>query len=162
MRRNNWAKLALWCGTLFLGAAVPAQAALTLYTPFGGDGFVAPGETPLPASPGDSAQRGIAYNAANDHLYVANRTGGTFVNILNGSTGASVGNLNVTGISGGTLVLNAIRVASDGTIYAANLESPANVSTSLNLKIYRWANESAAPTAILDAPMPAGFRFGDN
>lgn len=162
MRRNNWATLSLWCGTLFVAASLPAQAALTLYTPFGGDGFVSQGEGPFPAGVGDNNQRGIAYNAVNDHVYVANRTTGTVVNILNGSTGASAGTLNVTGISGGTFAINCIRVASDGAIYAANLESPANVSTSLNLKVYRWANEGAAPTTILDAPMPAGFRFGDN
>jgi hypothetical protein len=161
MKRNNWTKLALWCGTLILGASVPAQAALTLFTSFGGDGFVSQGEGPFPAGIGDNNQRGIAYNAANDHLYVANRTGGTAVNILNGSTGASVGNLNVTGVTGGTLAINSIRVASDGTIYAANLESP-GAAASLNLKVYRWANEAAAPTTILDTPMPVSFRFGDD
>src|SRR5437868_4971315 len=110
MRRNNWAKLALWCGTLFLGASLPAQAALTLYTPFGGDGFVSQTEAPFNGVLGD-VQRGIAYNAANDHVYIANRNGGTAVNILNGSTGASVGNLNVTGVTGGTFAINQVRVA---------------------------------------------------
>src|SRR5205823_3779889 len=70
MRRNNWAKLALWCGTLFFAASLPAQATLTLYTPFGGDGFVSQGEGPFPAGVGDNNQRGIAYNPANDHVYV--------------------------------------------------------------------------------------------
>jgi hypothetical protein len=161
MKRKNWLIGAMFSATALLGIAVPANAALTLYTSFGGDGFVSAGETPFPASPGDSAQRGMAYNATNDHVYVANRTGGTAVNILNGSTGASVGNLNVTGIAGGTFTINQIRVGSDGTIYAANLESP-TATTSGNLKVYRWANESAAPTTVLDATMPTGFRFGDN
>ena len=161
MKRNKWAKLALWCGTVVFGASLPAQAALTLLTSFGGDGFVSQGEGPFPAGAGDNNQRGIAYNAATDHVYVANRTGGTAVNILNGTTGASAGTLNVTGITGGTFAINCIRVASDGAIYAANLESPASGATG-NLKIYRWANESAAPTTILDTAMPTSMRFGDD
>jgi hypothetical protein len=146
---------------LALILSISAQGALTVYSPFGGDGFLAPGETPFPASPGDSAQRGIAFSPVTNHVYVVNRTGSLAVNVLNANTGASAGNLNVTGISGGTFALNQIRVATDGAIYAANLESPAS-GASLNLKIYRWANEAAAPTTVLDTPMPASFRFGDD
>jgi hypothetical protein len=161
MNRKYWLMRALPFAIAILGVSVPASATLSLYTPFGGDGFVSQGEGPFPAGVGDNNQRGIAYNAATDHVYVANRTGGTTVNILNGSTGASAGTLNVTGITGGTFAINCIRVATDGAIYAANLESPALGATG-NLKIYRWANEGAAPTTVLDATMPTSFRFGDN
>ncbi len=161
MNRKYWAMTALSFATAILGASVPANAALNLYTPFGGDGFVSQTEAPFTGGVGDNNQRGIAYNAVNDHVYIANRTGGTAVNILDGSTGAVAGSLNVTGITGGTFAINQIRVTSDGVIYAANLESP-SATTALNLKVYRWANEAAAPTTVLDTTMPTGFRFGDD
>ena len=85
---------------LFLGAA-SAQAAFQLepLTSFGGgDGFMSLGEGIFPAT-ADNNQRGVAYNAANNHLYVVNRTGGLTVPILNGDTGAQIGTLDTTGVA---------------------------------------------------------------
>jgi len=161
MKRKHWGEWVLCASGLLAAAATPSRAALKLYTSFGGDGFVSQSEAPFAGGTGDNNQRGIAYNATNDHVYMVNRTGGTAVQILNGTTGALAGTLNVTGITGGTFALNDIRVAGDGAIYAANLISP-SATTALNLKVYRWANESAAPTTILDTTMPTGFRFGDD
>ena len=147
---------------LFLGAA-SAQAAFQLepLTSFGGgDGFMSLGEGIFPAT-ADNNQRGVAYNAANNHLYVVNRTGGLTVPILNGDTGAQIGALDTTGIAGGTFAANQIRVADDGAIYAANLTTGANTGTGA-LKIYRWANESAVPTVVYSGDAgAAGARFGD-
>lgn len=125
----------------------------------GGDGFVAPGERAYLTT--DNTQRGLGYNAVNNHVYVVNRAGALSVNILDGSTGADVGTLNITGITGGTFVLSTITVGADGAIYGANLST--NTSTSA-LKIYRWADESSAPTVVFSgAPTGAvGARFGDN
>ena len=65
--------------------------------------------------------RGLAYNATNDHLYIATRdtlgtsvTGGVI--ILNGTTGDSIGSLNMTGITGGTFAFNRLGITSDGRI----------------------------------------------
>src|SRR5204862_3289670 len=104
MRRNHLLIAASTFVILFV--SISAQAALTVYSPFGGDGFLSPGEAPFPAAT-DSAQRGIAYNPTNNHVYVVNRTGALAVNVLDGNSGAGAGSLNVTGLSGGgTFVLN--------------------------------------------------------
>ncbi|MCA9234432.1 MAG: PEP-CTERM sorting domain-containing protein [Planctomycetales bacterium] len=136
-------------------------ATLSPLTSFGGgDGWLAPGEDPNLTT--DNTQRGMTYNAANDHIYVVDRNGGTTVEIYNGTTGASVGSLDMTGLSGGVFLLNSIDVADDGAIYAANLRTntdPANSATTL--KIYRWANEAAAPTLAYNAQPGPGLRLGD-
>ncbi len=127
----------------------------------GGDGVLAPGDRTYLAN--DNNQRGLAFNATNNHVYVVSRTGGLSVNIIDGITGADVGSLSTAGITQGTFVLNAIGVGADGAIYAANL-STNTASATQPLKIYRWANESATPTvAFTGAPTGAtGARFGDN
>lgn len=111
--------------------------------------------------------RGGSFNPVTGNLLVATRAGGTGVRILNGSTGAAVGTLNMTGVAGGriaveasTFALNMIGVASDGAIYGANLTTDASTSP---FRVYRWANESAEATVVF-AGNPGGtgaLRFGD-
>ncbi len=105
--------------------------------------------------------RGGGYNSATGNFLVVTRAGGTSVQILNGATGAALGQLNLTGVSGGTFALNMIDVAADGAIYAANLTTD---SSTTPFKIYRWANESAVPTlAYSGNPLTTGLgRFGDD
>jgi len=123
-----------------------SNAALTL-NPLasfgGGDGWLSPDESAQLST--SNTQRGLTYNSANNHLYVVDRDGGTSIHILDGDTGAPVGTLDNTGISGGTFPLNMIDVADDGAIYAANLEIGAD------FKVYRWADEASAPTVAFDA-----------
>lgn len=102
--------------------------------------------------------RGGGFNPTTGNFLVATRAGGTTVKILNGATGAEVGSLNTTGISGGTFALNMIDVAADGAIYGANLTTG---STASPFRVYRWANESAAPELIYSGDPGAG-RFGDS
>lgn len=110
----------------------------------------------------DNTQRGLAYNKKTQHLLVVNRAGGLTVQILDASTGADVGVLDTSGIAGGTFVLSMIGVADDGVIYAANLSTS---TTAPNLKVYRWEDESAAPTVAFEGD-PAGGgnnqRWGDS
>jgi len=105
----------------------------------------------------DNATRGVAYNPVNDHVYVVSRTGGLKVIILNAATGDSLGQLDVTGISGGFFSLNMIDVASDGVIYACNLSLNSGADTVF--KVYRWANESSAPTVAVSWRVDG--RYGD-
>lgn len=105
----------------------------------------------------DNAARGIAYNPVNDHVYVVSRTDGLKVVILSAATGDSLGKLDVTGISGGTFALNMIDVTSDGIIYACNLST--NTSGDTVFKVYRWADESSAPTVAVSWRVNA--RVGD-
>lgn len=108
----------------------------------------------------DNTQRGLSYNPTTGHLLLVNRAGGVSVNVLNSTTGADLGFLDVTGISGGTFALNLIGVADDGSIYAGNLTTDTSAN---NFRLYRWANESATPTLVYSGnPGPSAVnRFGD-
>lgn len=106
-------------------------------------------------------ERGVAYNRLNNHAYIVSKAATpTRVAIVDGDTGADLGALNVTGITGGTFVLTQIGVADDGSIYAANLTVGSVASP---FKIYRWATEAAAP-ALVYSGSPSGaqtLRYGD-
>ena len=108
----------------------------------------------------DNTQRGIAYNPLTGNLLLVNRTGGLSVNVMDGTTGADKGSLKVTGISGGTLALSQIAVASDGAIYAANLVSPSSGASPF--RVYRWADENASPVLVYSGELASGTRWGDN
>ena len=150
---------ALSTTALLSAVSLSASAALELQalSSFGGgDGWLAPGESGFNAATGATV-RGITYNAATNRVYVVDREGGTAVKILDGDTGLQVGTLDLTGVAGGTFVLSQIDVADDGAIYASNLST----SATSNFKVYRWANEAAAPTVAFDGP--AGrIRTGDS
>jgi hypothetical protein len=146
-------------------ATVSAEAAWMLtpkLTFGGGDGWLSPAEaTHLQ---GASLQRGLTYNATNNHLYLVDRNGGNFIRILDGDTGALLGSLNMTGITGGTFAINMVDVDDAGIIYASNLSGDTDVSP---FKVYRWANEAAAPTVAFDSiatPIANGadIRIGDS
>lgn len=124
---------------------------------FGTGGWLAPGSRAyIPAAPGDNNQRGMVYSAVNNRVYIVNRTGGVSVNIMDGTTGADLGSLDVTGVTGGTFAANMIGVGDDGAIYVGNLQAAAGT----NFKIYRWANDAAAPTVAFDGLTSLG-RTGD-
>jgi len=151
------------CASLLLAlGAVPVVAQYQLNQIWS----IAPGQRTYITS-GD-LQRGIAYNPVTDSVLVVNRSGALSVNRVSASTGANLGTLNVTGITGGNgAVLNMIDVADDGTIYAVNLTTDSSVGTS-PFKIYRWTSESAVPTVVYSGDISGGDsnaanrRFGDN
>jgi hypothetical protein len=99
--------------------------------------------------------RGMALNKVTNHLLVATRTITHRIVVLNAATGDSVGQLDMTGVTGGTYPLNKVGAADDGVIYACNL------NTGSGLKIYRWANESAVPVIAADTTMAGITRYGD-
>src|SRR3954463_7983003 len=105
---------------------------------------------------------GMVY--ANGHLYLVSHASvnGSSANIriLDGSTGADLGALNSTGITGGTFAVNAAAAGSDGSIYVGNLTT--NSATS-PFKVYKWATEASAPVVAYsgDAGL-AGARVGDD
>jgi hypothetical protein len=132
---------------------------------------IAPNSVPYVTSA--NTERGLAYNPKTDHLILVSRAAALSgtppleIEILNSATGAKIGTLNKTGISGGTFILNQIDVADDGVIYASNL---ATDTAANNLRIYRWSNETASPVLIysdnpanpgnLGTPL-YGMRLGD-
>lgn len=153
---------------LFLSAALAvvagpavASAAVTL-TPLssfgGGDGWLSPGEGGYTFLGTANNERGLAFG--NGHLYLVSRNGGNFIRILDPSTGADLGALSTTGISGGTFPVNAAAVGGDGAIYVANLTTQ---STTSAFKIYKWANEASAPSVAYSGDSGlAGARVGDS
>jgi hypothetical protein len=111
-------------------------------------------------SSGDS-QRGIAYNPATDNVLIVNRNSGLSVNSVAGSSGANVGTLNLTGISGGTLALNLIGVGTDGSIFAVN-QSNNSADTNTPVNVYRWANEAAVPEKIFSGDISGNDANANN
>ena len=78
------------------------MTALTTWSP-NNDGWLAPGESGYAFLGTANNQRGLAYG--NGHVYLVSRTGGNFVRILDQNTGADLGALDVTGVSGGTFAV---------------------------------------------------------
>lgn len=154
-------KYILTCSLFAL--AVPAwgaTAVMSAMTGFRGDGWFAPGENGYGFLGTASNERGLDYSPVTGHLYLPSRTGGASVRILNSATGAEVGTLDMTGVSGGTFAINQVSVADDGTIYVANLIGAPGTTVANPFKIYRWANESALPTVFSTVSL-GGVRLGD-
>ncbi len=131
-----------------------AQISIGPLTTFGGDGWLANGESSYLAN--DNLARGLAYG--NGHLYLASRTGGNNVRVLNPLTGADLGGLDLTGVSGGAFAINMISVGGDGHIYVGNLTTQASTSP---FKVYRWVSEASIPTTVYSGAPIEGGRVGD-
>lgn len=137
-------------------AVAPGDLAVSKLTSFGGgDGWLAPGEGGYAFLGTGNLERGIAFG--NGQLYLVSRQGGVHVRRLNALTGADLGGLDVTGVSGGTFAANMIGVARDGAVYVGNLSTAA----ATNFKIYRWSSDGAAPSVAYDAA-PGAPRLGDS
>jgi hypothetical protein len=150
--------LLFWCICLAGTITLRAQFSMTPLTSFGnGDGWLSPGEGGYAYLTTGNTERGIAYG--NGHLYLVSRATGIDIRILNALTGSELGALDTTGISGGTFAVDMVCVGGDGAIYVNNLTSQSTMSP---LKIYRWANEAAAPTVVYTGDSGlAGARVGD-
>src|SRR5439155_17968932 len=129
---------------------------------------------------GTPNERGIAYNALSNQLYVVQRSGNNYtVHVVDASSGTKLYNLKTNGIlpvvasevSGANGIgLVAIDVADDGAVYACN-ESPnagggSDLSTNKLFRVYRWANSDSntLPTQIFEgdpAAQSSNFRWGD-
>jgi hypothetical protein len=157
MRRSTPLVFLLCAGFSFVASSLFA-ATLTPYSSFGGDGWLAPGEGGYTFLGTANNERGLSYG--NSHLYLVSRSGGNNIRILDQATGADLGALNNTGITGGTFAINNAAVGGDGAIYVGNLTTQ---STTTPYKLYRWANEAATPTVAYagDAGL-AGARVGDS
>ncbi len=106
-----------------------------------------------------SVTRGLGYGMVdgNHRLYVVTRSaayGGKQIFIYNATTGDSVGALDTTGISGGTLVLNEVEVSADGKIFACNLAAGGF------FKVYRYDTEASSPVTVINYDA-TGLRLGD-
>ena len=150
------------CQILLFGASAMlaghgAAAALTALTTFGGgDGFLSPAENAFFAA-GDNT-RGMAYNPATNSVVVVSRAGASGSGVIIDPTGAQTATLNTTGITGGTVTLGPIGIDNNGVLYASNIASPVTAG----LKVYRWADQTAAPTVVFSSTTITTGRMGDN
>jgi hypothetical protein len=147
--------------SLFVCLALTTHAQVTLSTlnSFGGgDGWLAPGEGGYTFLGTANNERGMAFG--NGHLYLVSRNGGNNIRVLDPVTGADLGALNNTGISGGTFPVNMVGVGGDGVIYVANLTTQ---STTSPYKVYSWATEGSVPAVAYSGNGGlAGSRLGDS
>jgi len=118
-----------------------AQATLTPLPGFGVGGWIAPGTYPFLGTV--SNERGLAYNPTTGNLLLVSRTGGASVQVLSGATGANLATpFDMTGITGGTFVVNMIDVGDDGAVYVGNLAT----AVTSPFKVYSWAAEALGPS----------------
>ena len=95
--------------------------------------------------------RNMTYNAGK--LYLVYNT--SDIKVVNAQTGADLGNLDKTGISGGTLTLCDVKCC-DGKIVACNL------ATAGEFRVYVWDNDNSAPRLLLSTTNFGGAtRIGD-
>ncbi|HKQ40394.1 MAG TPA: immunoglobulin domain-containing protein [Verrucomicrobiae bacterium] len=115
----------------------------------------------------DGNTRSIAWSPVSGNLLVASRSGNSnAIYALDGDTGAFKFALLPPdgGFVGGTLVLNQIAVADDGTVYAANLTTDGATN---HLKLYKWFGDyDNEPCQLVWEGNPAGddnvhLRWGD-
>ncbi|MFQ3586257.1 MAG: DUF4623 domain-containing protein [Fimbriimonadaceae bacterium] len=158
------ARFGAFAPVLLLSGLAVANVTATMApkTSFGNNGWIAPNTT-LDWLTTDNSVRGLAFNPVTGNLLVVarNAVSGNGVRILDGQTGAQLGQMsNGTGVvSGGTFVVNMIGVSEDGQIFVANLTT--NTSTS-PFRIYHWTSEADTPTVAYSGnPTTGGGRLGD-
>jgi len=143
--------------------SVSAQTVtMTPLTTWGANGWLAPGAGGYQYLTAGNTERGLGYG--NGHVYLVSRAnvGGsaTNVRILDPNTGADLGGLNNSGISGGTFAVNNMAVGGDGVIYVANLTT---ASSTTAFKVYSWATEGSAPVVAYSGTAGlSGARVGDD
>lgn len=158
--------MAACCGALAIASSAWAQSPIPVFTNLWNLGSGTNSEAGLPndlPSAGNNV-RGIAINPITTNVLYASTTGGTnngnnHVTVLNSAAdGLYVGQLNASGVFGGTLNLSPVKVADDGAIYACNV-----VLAGGELRVYRWASEADfEATATVVAAMPSvTTRLGD-
>lgn len=136
-----------------------SMSPLTTFSP-SSDGWLAPGEGGYTFLGTGSLERGFAYDPINSELLLVSRLGGNNIRRLNSSTGADVGALNNTGITGGTFAVNKVAVAGDGRIYVGNLQGA--MGAAAPFKVYSYANNAAAPVVAFSGNALTGARLGDS
>src|ERR1051326_465567 len=103
--------------------ANPASAQVTMsplatWSP-NGDGWLAPGEGGYTFLGTGNLERGLGFG--NGHVYLVSRNGGNNVRILDALTGADLGGLNMTGVSGGTFPVNNMGGGGGGATFVSDL-----------------------------------------
>jgi trimeric autotransporter adhesin len=114
-----------------------------------------------PAWLADGLQRGIAFGEVDGRhlLFVASGESGGLIRFLDSSTGAEIGTLDTTGISGGWFAINDVEVSEDNIIFACNMTINAQEEA---FKVYRWDGIDSEPRLVIQfQPDTLRSRLGD-
>jgi hypothetical protein len=91
----------------------------------------------------DNTQRGLTYDRVTGRLVLLSRAPTNGVHLLNATTGADVGEMDLSGlIAAGTFPLNLAAAADDGAVFACNLLASATTDSFI---IYRWLSANVYP-----------------
>ncbi len=104
-----------------------------------------------------NGEDGIAYG--NDHVYASFNH--DQIKFLDPANGDSRGDLDMTGVDGGSLKISDVETSADGSILACNVVDH-NGNGTATFKIYRWASETSAPEVYLEYEVSDVVRLGDN
>ncbi|WP_115869836.1 DUF5018 domain-containing protein [Marinoscillum furvescens] len=105
----------------------------------------------------NNGEDGIAYG--NGHVYVMSNH--DKIKVLDPADGAVLADLDNSNISGGSLKLGDVETSADGSILACNVLDFNGQGTAV-FKVYKWANESAAPEVYIEYEVSEAVRLGDN
>src|SRR5438128_2149770 len=107
-----------------------------------------------------NTDRGLAYNAASNHVILGTRSGGNGAYVFDAATGVYLTNLDMTGVSGGSILAwDALLASDDGKVFGFNVSQT-------TFKIYLWTNYSSPPYLAYGPGDPSSgllssFRVGD-
>jgi hypothetical protein len=148
--RGKWLSKKLTPLAVFAALLAASAQAQVTYTPvFTNLWVVSAGTYPgMPANSGNNC-RGIGIDPVTTNVLYFSSTGGTngvasHVGTLAFASGSNyLANLNSTGISGGTVGTEGVRVSDDGYVYGCNLSGASNSV----FKVYRWPSDTDVTTA---------------
>ncbi len=105
----------------------------------------------------DNVTRSLTVNPATSNALLVSRTGYAEIKVISSATGDSIKALDMTGVVNvnSTFPINIAAATSDGQIFACNL-----ALSGQTVRIYRWANENAAPQTVFEGELSA-LRYGD-
>lgn len=100
--------------------------------------------------------RGLSYGkiGSDERVFVVSRNGGNFIYLLDAANGDSLGRLDNTGITGGTLHISDVGVSDDGLVFVCNLAAGGV------FKVYKYTDIAAAPVEAINYDA-TGKRLGD-
>ncbi len=115
--------------------------------------------TGVPSFFTENGERGLAYG--NNHLYFTKNN--DKIQIIDAADGSTVGELNDTGITGGSPKIADVEISEDGSILACNSVewTSDGGGPATEFKIYRWENEASTPTVFLTYSNTQ-YRMGDS
>jgi hypothetical protein len=129
----------------------------------GGDGTLVPADY---GGGTGNTERQMAFNPATGNLALVSRQTANRVDIINGTTGASVKTMTAPtgGYTSAVLNITGVGISQDGQIFTSNLADGSNAVNAANrvLSVYRWSGETSTdPAAVSTYTLTTGIRLGD-